>query len=181
MAKTVAADLHAALRRHRVVRLTVVGNTLSGAAPFGIPVALSADMVVMQFFRDFRPDGFVAVAVDKIENVVIGGFERTYTEVCSAEGTIKKIKLPLGIDTTSQLDMLADLRRRAKFVAVMVAGKSTSKVSIGQLQAVGETGVSLRPFDATGTWQPRMSIGLTDILDIQWGSRYLRVWQRYLT
>lgn len=173
-----ARTLHAALRRHRVVRLEVTENL--GSSPFGIPVALSEELVVVHFLRDFRLDGYAAVPLARVTAVHAGPFERTHTRLCAAEGTLAKLGAPPRIDTTTLLGLLSDLRRTGKYVILNRADGDTNAFTLGPITGVTDDTVSTRHFDATGSWsRTPAQISLGDLLDIQWGSRYIRVWQRH--
>jgi hypothetical protein len=142
-----------------------------------VPVVLSEGVIILQFLRDFRRDGFVAVPVDRVIEVRRSAFERTYADVCRSEGILERVGAGRGLDAAGLTELFAELRRSRRYLLVT---PEDGQPLLGQLRAAGETSIRLRPFDATGTFLPEVTLSLTEVLDVQWNSRYLRVWQRYL-
>lgn len=170
--------LEAALRARAVVRLlTETPDDSTYSAPFGVPVALGEQLVILQFLRDFRRDGYVAVPVERVVDVVRGEFERVYRDICREEGVLDRIGAAPGGDAAHLTELFIELRRRNRYVLITL---SDGQILLGRLRGTGETTVRLLPFDATGTWLPPLTLPLTSILDVQWSARYLRVWQRYM-
>jgi len=167
------------LRRHQIVRLELHANL--GHAPFGLPVALSAELVTLVFFRDFRPDGFTAVPISRISRIHTAAYERAYTRICATDNLFARCSPPR-LDTTSLIPLLADLQRSLRPVLVNSAPtRTTNQTLLGRITAISDENLILRPFDATATWQARSNIiPLKTLLDVQWNSHYLKTYHRHL-
>lgn len=178
---SILRQLEAALRRHRVVRLSIDGHDLPGSDPFGVPVVVAKDLVTVQLLRDFRRDGYAAVPVAKVASLGRGAFERAYTRASSHAGVLQHVRAPARA-ATDLLELLMALRRSGVFALVVFRSEGDDRATqiLGRVVGVNETTFTLRPFDALGRWQPRVTCPLADVLEVQWASRYLRVWHGYL-
>jgi hypothetical protein len=118
----------------------------------------------------------VAVPKAKVTKVTHRVFERTYTKICASQGILDKLSAPPKVECRTFIDILATFYRTRRYVLLTTA----TDVIIGRVTAVSEHRVRVRPFNAAGEWGEEESVALEDLLDVQWASRYLRVWQKYL-
>lgn len=181
------ANLRSALDAKHVLRLKVRGNLRE--SPFGIPVALSEELVVLHTLRDFEPDGYCAVPLSRIRAAKSREYEQAYDRVCEKLRIVDQVHPP-AVESDSLLPLCNTLRRAGKFVIIEAldspedaeAEEEANVFFIGKLTGLSDSALALHNFDATGAWDAApTSLRLSQVLSIQWDTRYLGAWQRYLT
>jgi hypothetical protein len=179
-------NIRTALAEKHLLRLKVRGNLRE--APFGIPIALSDELVVLHALRDFDPDGYCAVPTSRVLAARSRDFEHSYDRVCAALKITDTI-LPPGpeLDTTDLISLCNTLRRQNHFVIVEALtadedGFRDNTFFIGRLTGLSDAALAIHNFDANGAWDPSpTTVPLGRVLNIQWNSRYIQTWQRFLS
>ena len=150
----------------------------------GFVLGLGRDLVLLQQFHDFYPEGFTALRVADIKRVRSGVHERFWERMFRGEGLMGLVGISHNMPLDDFRSLLAALRSLGQNVIVESEHRKTAEhddFSIGRVVALDDESVSLLNFDPLGVWEDDPSvIDLGDITKVQFDTPYINTISKYL-
>ena len=145
---------------------------------------LGRDLVLLQQFHDFYPEGFTALRVADVKRVRSGEHERFWERMFRGEGLMGLVGISYSVPLDDFRSLLAALYALGQNVIVECEDRKTADHDdflIGRVVALDHETVSLLNFDPQGVWDDEPSvIAYGDITKIQFDTPYINTMSRYL-
>jgi hypothetical protein len=137
----------------------------------GFVLGLGRDLVLLQQFHDFYPEGYTALRVADVKRVRSGEHERFREAMFRGEGLMDRVGIPYEVPLDDFRSLLVALDGRGQHVIIECEDRRTPEYDefhIGRIVALDDETVSIRCFDSMGRWDdgPRF-IDYGDITKIQ--------------
>ena len=149
----------------------------------GFIVAVGEDLVLVQAFHDFYPEGLVVLRVSDVTHTRSDEHERLWERMLEAEGIRGAAligKLPPLDDMRSLLSSFKDARENV-IVECEDADEPISDFYIGRVLDVEPGVVVFANFDALGRWDPEPHrIELEEITNVQFETPYLKIFSKHV-
>jgi hypothetical protein len=150
----------------------------------GFILGLGRDLVLLQQFHDFYPEGFTALRVADIKRVRSGQNERFWEGMFLAEGLMELVGISYQVPLDEFRSLLAAIHGLDQHVIVETEDRKTAGQDdffIGRVVALDEETVSILNFDPLGTWDDEPClIKYDDITKVQFDTPYINTLSKYL-
>jgi hypothetical protein len=143
----------------------------------GFVLGLGRDLVLLQQFHDFYPEGYTALRIADIKRVRSGERERFRETMFRGEGLMEQIGISYEVPLGDYRSLLAALYGRRQHVIVECEDRKTTandEFFIGRIIDVRDETVSIRYFDSMGRWDEEPCvIDYEDVTKIQFDTPYI--------
>ncbi len=150
----------------------------------GFVLGLGRDLVLLQQFHDFLPEGYTALRVSDIKRVRSGEHERFWETMLRGEGTMDGVGIPYEVPLDDFRSLLTALHGRCQYLIVECEDRKTAEYDdfiIGRIVALDYETVSVLHFDSLGAWNDEPCIiAYSDITKIQFDTPYINTITKYL-
>jgi hypothetical protein len=150
----------------------------------GFVLGLGRDLVLLQQFHDFYPEGFTALRVADIKRVCSGEHERFWERMFRGEGLMGLAGISYSVPLDDFRSLLAALQEMGQNVIVECEDpKKTDHDDffIGRVVSLDDKVAWLLNFDPQGQWDDALSvINFGDITKVQFDTPYINTLSRYL-
>lgn len=154
-----------------------IGGTYYG----GIPVMLSAELVVLAREREFDLDGYVVLRLRDITLVEQYDDNDFCRRVLEGEGVYQRAASPRLRDCGTMARVLEGVAQGYRgWLSVECESPEDTLFYVGVVASVEDTVLTLRRVDADGSWHDTpATLPMEDITCLTFGGRYLAVYQQY--
>ncbi len=150
----------------------------------GFILGLGRDLVLLQQFHDFYPEGFTALRVADIKRVRSSEHERFWEGMYRAEGLMELVGISYQVPLDDFRSLLTALQEMDQHVIIESEDRKTADhddFSIGRVVALDDQSVSILNFDPLGVWDDEPCvIDYDDITKIQFDTPYINTLSKYL-
>jgi hypothetical protein len=149
----------------------------------GFVLGVGRDLVLLQQFHDFYPEGYVVLRVRDVTDVRSGKYERHGERMLAGEGLLERIGIPYEVPLQDVPGFLKALQHRGDNVIVECEDpeEDVEDFYIGQILSVADESLSFANFDALGHWDeaPHV-IPIGDVTQVQFETPYVLTFSKYL-
>lgn len=149
----------------------------------GFVLGVGRDLVVLQQFHDFQPEGYAVLRLNDITHIRSGRYERQWEHMLAAEGTLARVGLPYDVPLDSMALLLRGLQQIGRNIIVESEDpvRELNDFYIGQVLGVTDESLYFANFDALGRWDKRPhTILLSEITNVQFETPYANTFSKYL-
>jgi hypothetical protein len=149
----------------------------------GFVLAVGRDLVLLQQFHDFYPEGYTALRVRDITDIRSGEYERHWERMLAGEGILDRVGAPDDVPLQDVPELLRALQRRGDNVIVECedAEENIEDFYIGRILSVDDDSLCFANFDALGRWDEAPdTIPFEEITKVQFETPYVRTFSKYL-
>jgi hypothetical protein len=148
---------------------------------WGIVLALSRNLVLVQNVTDFHLDGYSIIRRCDISKVIYRKDEKCYEKILKKEGLFNKVGLQEKILLNNWLTVFHSLKRIGRNVIVEGECPDIDEYCIGRIIRVNKKHVKMQYFDSTGKWTKGFwHAPYDEITIVQFESEYVKVFSKYL-
>jgi hypothetical protein len=150
----------------------------------GFVLGLGRDLVLLQKYHDFYPEGYTALRVADIKRTRSDEHERFWETMFRGEGLMERVGIPYEVPLDDFRSLLNALHRRGQHVIIECESRETADDDdflIGRVVAMDDRSVSILHFDTSGAWDDEPSvIAYGDITQVQFDTPYINTITKYL-
>jgi hypothetical protein len=149
----------------------------------GFILGVGRDLVLLQQFHDFYPEGYTALRVRDISGIRSGKYERFWEHMLAREGILKRVGIPYDVPLQDFTVLLKALHQRGDNIIVECedAEEGVEDFYIGQILSVESASLCFANFDALGRWdKDAHTIPLEEITTLQFDTPYVQTFSKYL-
>jgi hypothetical protein len=163
--------------RHEV---RVARDILDAGAIYGVPLDVSAELVLLATVKDWGIDGYALLRIGDVSEVRSDETERFSERVLAAEGELVRLVPPSpSVPVSSWAAAFEALRASGRFALVHEEQYEGEPMCVGPIVGLTDTGVLVHYVDTVGVWDPEPSeICIADITLVQFDDRYSTVFGR---
>jgi hypothetical protein len=120
----------------------------------GFVLGLGCDLVLLQQYHDFYPEGYTALRAADIKRTRSGEYERFWEAMFQCEGLMGLVGIPYEVPLDGFRALLTALDKRSQHVFIECESQETADDDffIGRVVSFHEETVSILPFNSSGAW-----------------------------
>lgn len=177
--QTIQKQLKKYVSHKRYIRLTrTIGN--SSYISNGILLSKSKHFILIQETNDFRILGYHIFPLHTISHVRHNKFDKTVERILKSEGEYAKAKLKYTINLKNWKTIFTDIKETGLPIISECEHHKIKSFCIGKLMAVNKKSISVKYFDATGSYDKRNTKDyFKNITKVSFNDRYADVFSKY--
>jgi hypothetical protein len=146
----------------------------------GFVLAVSAELVLIQYVYDFNLDGLMVLRTEDISEVERSKTEEFQQSLLEAEGLLPRVPFGYAFDLTDWRSAIAGLSNDYPLLILESELLEDPDFAIGRVLEVGADEVTLRYFTGAASWlEAPVRLRYQDITCCQANTNYTNVYQRY--
>lgn len=146
-----------------------------------IPLAIGENLVLLQDFYDFDPDGFVIIRIKDITSVRVTKSQEFTQLILKEEGILYQLKKPSVESLNNWSHVLIELVKSPQIIIVECEKKEPPEFHIGKILEFDNKSLSLLYFNGAGEWDKVLTkILLKDITLIRFDAKYINIISKYI-
>ena len=176
------ADLTARLDEHRQRRdlVSLRRDEIDDHGIQGYVLAVSDELVALQFVDDFRLDGLRILRVRDITGVACTSVDRFQKELLVREGLERSVPFDRTFALRDWRPLIGQLTREYPLMILECEAVDEPDFVIGKARSITETSVEFDWFSGVATWEATPAkLALADLTSCQVDSNYINVYRRH--
>jgi hypothetical protein len=146
----------------------------------GYVLALSDDLVVLQFVYDFKLDGLMVIRAADISDVRCSETDRFQKKLMSDEGLEQMVPFDAAFNTGNWRALLSQFAQQHPIMILECEAQDEPDFVIGRVLKTSADKVQILGFSGDGTWDDKPTrLALGDLTSCRVGTNYIEVYQRY--
>lgn len=147
----------------------------------GFVLGVGRDLIWLQQFTDFQPDGYEVLRLSDIANIRSDENERMWERMLAGEGILERVKIPYELPLQDMPELLRALQSLGENIIVECTDNSRNGFYIGRILFVDELSLLFATFDPLGHWDSEPEkIYFHKITRIQFETPYCQTYSKYL-
>ena len=177
-----AIHLAAVLEEHRQRRdlVSLRRDKIDDQAIQGYVLAVSDELVALQFVYDFRLDGLRILRVRDVTGVACTSVDRFQRELLVREGLEKAIPFGRTFALRDWRPLISQLAREFPLMILECEALDEPDFVIGRARSITETSVEFDHFSGVASWEAKPAmLALADLTSCQVETNYINVYRRH--
>ena len=149
----------------------------------GFILGVGRDLVLVQQFHDFHPEGYTALRVKDITGIRSGKYERLWERMLAEEGILGRVGIPYDVPLQDITVLLKALQQRGDNIIVECEDvkEDLDDFYLGQILSIDSDSLCFAHFNALGRWdKDPHTIPLEKITKLQFDTPYVQTFSKYL-
>ena len=170
------------LAQHRRQRdlVTVRRDDIDDNGIQGYVLAVSDQLVALQYVYDFRLDGLMILRTDDLTAIDCSETSRFQNDLLVREGLVQAVPFDKPFDLASWPAVIGQLSREFPLLIVECEALHEPEFAIGRVHGVSDEVVDLEYFNGAGQWENELvAIEFADISSCQVDTNYLNIYRRH--
>lgn len=160
--------------------VSIFRDQIDGQSIEGYVLAVSDELMVLQYVNDFRLDGIKVLRVADISDAESSETTEFQQELLIGEGLEQQVQFDAKFNAASWASILAQFASTYPIMIIECENSDENSFVIGRVVAVHEDRVEMLGFAGNGSWdEEAVVLSFEDLTSCQVGSNYLNVYQRY--
>jgi hypothetical protein len=177
-----ATNLIDSLAEHSLRRdlVSISRDEIDDKSIQGYVLALSAELVVVQFVYDFHLDGLKVLRIADITAVDCSTTDRFHKELLAREGLEQAVPFDKAFDANDWRSIIGQLARDFPLMILECESLNEKDFAIGRVNTLSETTVDFEYFSGVADWNADLTeFDLSDVTSCQVDTNYINVYRRH--